>query len=70
MEAVGVFMVGISIIWIVVWAIRNDTCSRIVDQRGLFRMRVPRAEEPLPPARRRPGAPPAPGRQETENHAG
>ncbi len=70
MEDVAVLMVGISIIWIVVWAIRNDKPPRIADQRGLFRMRVPTEAEPVPPARPRPGSPAAPGRQGSENHAG
>lgn len=61
MESVAVFLVGVAIVWIVFWAIRNDKSPRIADQRGLFRMRVPGEAETEPEPRRRAG-PPARGR--------
>ena len=41
MESAAVFLVGIAMIWIVFWIVRNDGVRSIRDQRGLFRMRVP-----------------------------
>ena len=41
MESAAVFLIGIAIIWLVFWTIRNDGMPSIRDQRGLFRMRPP-----------------------------
>ena len=41
MESVAVFLVGVAMVWLVFWAVRNDGARSIRDQRGLFRMRVP-----------------------------
>jgi hypothetical protein len=47
MESAAVFLIGVAIIWLVFWTVRNDGMPSIRDQRGLFRMRPP-AETPRP----------------------
>lgn len=46
MESAAVFLVGIAIILLVFWIVRNDGASSIRNQRGLFRMRPPAAPPP------------------------
>lgn len=56
MESVAVFLVGIAVIWLVFWIVKNDGAATLRDQRGLFRMRPP-AEPPAQPG----AAPGGPG---------
>lgn len=48
MESVAVFLVGVAVIWLVFWIVKNDGAATLRDQRGLFRMRPP-AEPPAQP---------------------
>lgn len=41
MESAAVFLIGIAVIWLVFWIVRNDGATEIRDQHGLFRMRPP-----------------------------
>lgn len=43
MESAAVFLIGIAIVWLVFWTVRNDGVPAIRDQRGVFRMRPPAA---------------------------
>lgn len=46
MESVAVFLVGVAMVWLVFWLVRNDGAPSIKSQRGLYSMRVPE----VPPA--------------------
>jgi len=39
MSSIAVLLAGIGVVWLIVWAIRNERAQSIKDQRGLFRMR-------------------------------
>lgn len=45
MESLGVLAVGVAIVWLVVWTIKNERVGRIGEQKGLFRMRDWSADE-------------------------
>ena len=39
MTSIAVLMVGVGIIWLVLWALKNERTGKVGDQNGLFRMR-------------------------------
>ena len=63
LESVAVFLVGVAMVWLVFWIVRNDGAPSIQAQRGLYRMRVPDARPdvnaaPTPAPTSAPAAPP------------
>jgi hypothetical protein len=64
LESAAVFLVGVAVVWLVFWVVRNDGMPTIGAQRGLYRMRVPEARpetdpESAPPSTPGQGSPPA-----------
>lgn len=64
MESAAVFLIGIAVVWLVFWIVRNDGVPTIRDQRGLYRMRTPEtrpdaAREPAQSLKPGQGLPPA-----------
>jgi|GEM_PF-1828699 len=60
MSSVAVLLAGIAVVWLIVWAFRNERAQSIKDQTGLFRMRdwaeiARRKEEAAELSRRRTG---------------
>lgn len=41
MESVAVFLVGVAMVWLMFWLVRNDGAPSIKAQSGLYSMRVP-----------------------------
>lgn len=41
LESAAVFLVGVAMVWLVFWLVRNDGAPSIGAQRGPYRMRVP-----------------------------
>ena len=39
MTSIAVLMIGVGIVWLVVWTIKNEHAGKVSDQNGLFRMR-------------------------------
>ncbi len=38
MTGLAIAVTGIAVVWLLIWAVRNDKVSSIADQKGLFRM--------------------------------
>ena len=45
MTSIAVLAVGIGVVWLVFWAVKNERATRVGEQGGLFRMRDWAAEE-------------------------
>ena len=38
MEAIGIVVAAVAVIWLIVWTIQNEDVTSIGEQKGLFRM--------------------------------
>ena len=39
MTSIAVLVIGVGIVWLVFWVVKNENASKIGEQSGLFRMR-------------------------------
>ena len=45
MTSIAVLAIGVGIVWLVFWAVKNEGASKVGEQSGLFRMRDWAAEQ-------------------------
>ena len=49
MTGLAIALAGIAVVWLLIWAVRNDKVSSIADQKGLSRMVDHEAKEERKP---------------------